>query len=67
MEQNKNKPVHRKSQKTCNLWEDMSEEKLAGLNTIFDNIKGKAAWKTISESNLPSSDFILRRSNSCAS
>lgn len=44
MEQNKNKPVHRKNQKTCNLWEDMSEKKLAGLNTIFDSIKGKAEY-----------------------
>ena len=44
MEQNKNKPVHRKSQKTCNLWEDMSEEKLSGLNTIFYSIKGKAEY-----------------------
>lgn len=30
-------------------------------------IKNAVSWKTTSESNLPSSDFILRRSNSCAS
>lgn len=42
MEQNKSKSGHHNNQITCNLWEDMSEEKLTGLNTVFDSIKQKA-------------------------
>lgn len=30
--------------KTCNLWEGMSEEKLADLNTVFDSIKRRAEF-----------------------
>lgn len=28
-----------KNQKECNLWEAVSEEKLAGLISVFDSIK----------------------------
>lgn len=33
-----------KNQKECNLWEAVSEEKLAGLISVFDSIKWKAEF-----------------------